>query len=81
MDEYGITITDPNYRDPTIISAYERAERELATQKLAVAAAREERWLNEPFFYERAIEKIKQIHNHLFSKQKVIKIPPIGGIL
>ena len=69
MDEYGITITDPNYRDPTIISAYERAERELATQKLAVAAAREERWLNEPFFYERAIEKIKQIHAQLFSKQ------------
>lgn len=70
MDEYGITITDPNYRDPTIISAYERAERELAAQKLAVAAAREERWLNEPFLYEKIIARAKQIHAKLFSKQK-----------
>jgi hypothetical protein len=50
MDEYGITITDPNYRD---------------------VAAREERWLNEPFFYEKLIAHAKQIHKRLFSKQKI----------
>ncbi len=71
MDEHGIIITDPNYRDAELQSAYERAERERTEQKLAIAAAREERWLNEPFFYEKVIARIKQIHNHLFSKQKL----------
>ena len=70
MDEHGIIITDPNYRDIAARQAYERADRERTKQKLAIAAAREERWLNEPFFYEKVIARIKQIHNHLFSKQK-----------
>ena len=71
MDEYGIIITDPNYRDPAIQTEFERVDRERRAEKLAIAAAREERMLNEPFFYERVIEKIKQIHNQLFPKQKL----------
>ena len=71
MDEHGITITDPNYRDIATRQAYERADRERTERKLARAAAREERWLNEPFFYEKVIARIKQIHNQLLSKQKV----------
>lgn len=71
MDEFGITITDPNYRDTELQSAFERADRERTEQKLAIAAAREERWLNEPFFYERVFAKIKHIHSHLFPKQKL----------
>ena len=71
MDEHDIIITDPNYRDIAARQAYERADRERTKQKLAIAAAREERWLNEPFFYEKVIARIKQIHNHLFSKQKL----------
>ena len=71
MDEHGIIITDPNYRDIAAQQAYEREERERTEQKLAIAAAREERWLNEPFFYEKLIARAKQIHNRLFSKQKI----------
>ncbi len=70
MDKYGITITDPNYRDTELQSAYERADRERTEQKLAIAAAREERWLNEPFFYERVIAKIKNIRTRMFPNQK-----------
>jgi hypothetical protein len=40
-------------------------------KKLARAAAREERWLNEPLLIEKVIARIKQLHNHLFSKQKL----------
>ncbi len=71
MDEQGITITDPNYRDIATRQAYERADRERTERKLARAAAREERWLNEPFLIEKVIARIKQIHNQLLSKQKV----------
>lgn len=71
MDEHGIVITDPNYRDIAARQAYERADRERTKQKLAIAAAREERWLNEPFLIEKIFTRIKQIHNHLFSKQKI----------
>lgn len=67
MDEHDIKITDPNYRDIAARQAYERADRE----RLARAAAREERWLNEPFLIEKVIARIKQLHNHLFSKQKL----------
>lgn len=70
MDEHGITITDPNYRDIATRQAYERADRERTEQKLARAAAREERWLNEPFLIEKVIARIKQLHNQLLSKQK-----------
>ena len=71
MDEYGITITDPNYRDIATRRAYERADRERTEKKLARAAAREERWLNEPLLIEKVIARIKQLHNQLLSKQKV----------
>lgn len=71
MDEQGIKITDPNYRDIATRQAYERADRERTERKLARAAAREERWLNEPFLIEKVIARIKQIHNQLLSKQKV----------
>ena len=71
MDEYGITITDPNYRDIAARQAHEREDLVRTANKLARAAAREERWLNEPFFYKKVIARIKQIHNQLLSKQKV----------
>lgn len=71
MDEYGIIVIDPNYRDIAAQQAYEREERERTAERLAIAAAREERWLNEPFFYEKVIARAKQIHNRLFSKQKI----------
>ena len=71
MDEYGITITDPNHRDVAAQQAYEREERARTAERLTIAAAREERWLNEPFFYEKLIAHAKQIHKRLFSKQKI----------
>ena len=71
MDEYGIIVIDPNYRDIAARRAYEREEQARTTERLAIAAAREERWLNEPFFYEKVIARAKQIHNRLFSKQKI----------
>jgi hypothetical protein len=71
MDEQGITITDPNYRDIATQQTHERADRERTEEKLARAAAREERWLNEPLLIEKVIVRIKQLHNHLFSKQKL----------
>ncbi|MBO5947060.1 MAG: hypothetical protein J6Q44_02860 [Alphaproteobacteria bacterium] len=70
MDEYGITIIDPNYRDIAAQQAYEREEQERTAEKLVIAAAREERWLNEPFLYEKIIARAKQIYAKLFSKQK-----------
>jgi hypothetical protein len=71
MDEQGIKITDPNYRDIATRQTHERADRERTEEKLARAAAREERWLNEPLLIEKVIARIKQLHNHLFSKQKL----------
>ena len=71
MDEQGIKITDPNYRDTATRQAHERADRERTEKKLARAAAREERWLNEPLLIEKVIARITQLHNHLFSKQKL----------
>lgn len=71
MDEQGIKITDPNYRDTATRQVHERADRERTEKKLARAAAREERWLNEPLLIEKVIARIKQLHNHLFSKQKL----------
>lgn len=71
MDEQGIKITDPNYRDIATRQAYERADRERTERKLARAAAREERWLNEPLLIEKVIARIKQLHNHLFPTQKI----------
>ena len=71
MDEYRITITDPNYRDTKLQTEWERAERASSAKKLAHAAAREERWFNEPFLYEKIFAKLKQIHNHLFPTQKI----------
>jgi hypothetical protein len=67
MDEQGIKITDPNYRDIATRQTHERADRERTEKKLARAAAREERWLK----IEKVIARIKQLHNHLFSKQKL----------
>ena len=71
MDEHGITITNPNYRDIDARQAHEREDRERTEKKLARAAAREERWLNEPLLIEKIIARIKQIHNQLLSKQKI----------
>lgn len=70
MDEYGITIIDPNYRDIAAQQAYIREEQERTAEKLVIATAREERWLNEPFLYEKIIARAKQIHAKLFPKQK-----------
>ena len=36
MDEHGIIITDPNYRDTAARQAYERADRERTEQKLPI---------------------------------------------
>lgn len=71
MDEFGIIITDPNYRDPVRQDEYARLERERTAETLAIAAAREERMLNEPFLIEKIFTRIKQIHNHLFPTQKI----------
>ena len=65
MDEYGITIIDPNYRDIAAQQAYEREEQERTAEKLVIAAAREERMLNEPFFYEKVIQISLVILLHL----------------
>lgn len=70
MDEYGITITDPNYRDPAIQTEFERVDRERRAEKLAIAAAREERMLNEPFLVEKIFARIKQMHSRLFPTQR-----------
>ncbi len=56
MEEYEI-ITDPNYRDVAAQSAYERVERVRTAEKLAYAAQREEKWLNEPFMIEKIIKQ------------------------
>jgi hypothetical protein len=55
MDEQGIKITDPNYRDIATRQTHERADRERTEKKLARAAAREERWLNEPLLIEKLL--------------------------
>ncbi len=58
MDECGV-ITDPNYRDATAQSVYKQMERVRTAEKLAYAAKREEKWLNEPFLIEKLMAHFK----------------------
>ena len=70
MNEYGL-IKDPNYRDTDAQSAHEKLERVRTAEKLAYAARREERWLNEPFMIEKVAIKVKTTLNQI--KQRILQ--------
>ena len=61
MNTDNIVITDPNYRDKNQYDRISQHDREYSERKLAAAAIREEKLLNEPTMIERWIKAMKKL--------------------
>ena len=61
MNTDDIVITDPNFRDKNQYDRISQHDREYSERKLATAAIREEKLLNEPKMMERWVNAMKKL--------------------